>query len=480
VHLRPVALAILAISLTPLVLLITQTGSWRYYFPVAVVTLVYGLVLGLLCARQPLDKTNPLFWGATGMFVMYAVHPFAVVYLGLLDLPYRSLYYRSGTYDTAVGIGAAALAAMAVGYGAATTLSRSNRHPPSTSTEVPLDGTGSASPMVERVARRLAYASVVLGVLGYSLFAVTNGLDVVGSLVSGASRGNITTSSAYLYYSPALLGPAAGLLLLANHLARRPQLGPILLVLLQLVVFGGSGQRLLLLTSVVPVFLLWAHLRGVRIRLFVFIPMVLIGLVAIVVLRDAGSAAGTTFREAAKNVYENPVDNLELFATADDTEMVDGFSIELLVVPEPIHHEPFSTIVNTVAAPVPSALWPGKPATADSYLNAYLFGVQRNNAGVAYGFVGELYYDSGVIGVVTGFAAFGAFCGWLTIWRRRTRWLPTVTLYLFIVPEVVALSRGSLALIAGRAFFAVGPVILFWFMTRRLDSKAVENIVSVS
>jgi len=472
---RPPGLASLlagVIGIAPLLLLFWSGENTPYLVPAALLWALVLITLAVLMIGGPIDRTNPLVWGLVAMLIMYSVHPVAVVLTGDLQYFYMLRYDRSSTYAEVTWYGLAASVALCIGYVMA---GRERSARPTKAVPAHSVNPSTLAPL----ARRLGIASLVFAVGGYTLFSITTGQNPLESILGGARRGETTSSSAYLYLSPQLIGPAGSLLCYANHHQNRSQRSVILILMLQVLLFVPTGQRFVLLTSLFPTLMLWMYLRGARLRGVAFAGLSVLALLGLMVLRDAGSDAGTTLAGSFRNVINSPAESLTAFVTGPDTEMIDGLAIERQLVPEDLDHQPLSTITNTLAAPVPSVLWPGKPSTSDGVLNETLFGVQRNNAGVAYGFVGELYFDSGILGIVVGFALLGAGCQRLAQSKRAITSIPAYApLYFALVPLVVALARGSLGLIAGRALFSAGPVmvlaVLAWSQLRR-DRSAAED-----
>lgn len=431
----------------------------------------FGVILLLFaCAIRSgrgFDKTHPLTWLATGLLVMYVLHPLAYIADGGFHAFYHDKLLTEPGYVQAMTLALLASVAVLIGW-----VSSALLWPEPAAQQKPAPAATSArerDSALARIAVVLSWALIAFAFIAFAAFAVSTGQNPISAVLGGAQRGSDTSSSAYLYLAPQAIGPATLLRCYANDRLGRSQWSVALLTAVQAVLYIPTGQRLVLILTLVPTFLFLAYTRKFRIGAIGTL-LLLVGLLAsVVVLRDAGSAEGTTLAESARNSLSHPERALIEFATGADTEMIDGLSIEVQRVPDVIAHQPGIILKSTLAAPIPSVIWHGKAVTADSVLNSEILGTKKNFASVAYGFVGELYFDSGPLGVFFGFVLFSAFAAWM--WRYRLRHVADprhMMLFYTLLPFLVIHLRGSLALTLGRALFIVGPVLLMLYLSRRV------------
>jgi len=416
------------------------------------------VALALRAARGPLDRTDPFVWVNVGMVVMFGLHPIAMVLFGVIDEPFRLHYDLRPTYGEAVWLGFLSVLSFNLAVGVTPALLRLAR------LQKPRPGCPSDVELRRAVhlARPFAFVLLILAAVGYGLFVVTSGTPIADALSSGFRRGDATDTTAYFYFAPALVGPAAVLLGYRALVLRRVPLGAAVLTLAQMVVLFGSGQRQVLLLSVVPAVMLYFVLTRRRLGAFALCLIVVLVLVALVSARDLGSVSGPTPARSLSETLDSPAERAQQLLTGADTEMVDALALELQFVPSQLAHSPGLTALSVAAAPVPSALWTSKPAPADVHLNSYLLRVQRNNASIAYSFTGELYFDSGWLGVILGFVLLGAAA--VGVYRMKEHGSSTSTrilAYVSLVPLFVAVLRGGLAYTVGRSLFSVVPVVIF-------------------
>lgn len=397
-------------------------------------------VIACLSLLRELDRTNPLLWATIALVVMYGVHPVAVITSGAIDRPYQRIYYLSPTYAEACWMGFCGLWALILGYAIFRTFVGDLNRGGVADREVkqPSPELGSAS--------RLVWLPLLV-------------LAVVG-VVLNATRPDLTANSSYVLFLPQLAAPAAIFRLIDEQARGRGHVVSMSIVALVVIVFAPTGSRLVLLLTIVPPVLMWMHLRNLRLGAGKFVLVVAIAMLAVLSLRDAGNTAGTTLEESTGVVTADIGGALEEFVTGPDTEMVDALAVEIAHLDGIGGGIRGVTVVAALAAPVPSSVWPGKPVTADQHLNSALFGTSFGNAGVAYGFIGELYFDSGWMGVCLGMLIFGGFVGGLSRSRWRERDLLTAALFLSLLPAVVTHLRGSLALTLGRLIYTVGPLLI--------------------
>lgn len=81
-------------------------------------------------------------------------------------------------------------------------------------------------------------------------------------------------------------------------------------------------------------------------------------------------------------------------------------------VPGSLEFQNGATIAKWLVAPIPRAIWPDKPLIAPGpIIGNVIFGTDRS--GVPPGYIGEMYLNFGVLGVVIGCLIFGQILSWI-------------------------------------------------------------------
>lgn len=87
-------------------------------------------------------------------------------------------------------------------------------------------------------------------------------------------------------------------------------------------------------------------------------------------------------------------------------------------VPDKLNYRYGGTVLNSMAAPIPRALWPGKPIIGNGKtIGAEIYGETRS--GVPPGFIAEAYWNLHIVGVLIGGLLVGRFLRWLANGTRR-------------------------------------------------------------
>ena len=421
------------------------------------------------------DKTDPMVWMNIAFIAMFGMHPIAVESSGILYAPYHNLYYLEPTYAAATWLGFAAT----VSFNAGVFVSR---HMATRNSTVPhgfLDGLSEQDRAARaKLAQTTAWLVLLLAMLAYAAFAISAGRNPIEAILGGARRGDVVSSTAYLYYAPQMIGPATVLFLYSALLRRKRPIGAIVLCVVQLYLFLPGGQRLVLLLTLVPVVLAYFLLTGKRVATLTVVAAAVPAIILLISMRDLGATDGLDLIGSLSRFFENPGAQLLEFSTGDDTEMIDALAVELQVVPSQLPHAPLSVLQTTLAAPIPSLIWPSKPQPMDSILNQYLIGTGQNNAGLAYSFVGEAYFDGGIFGVIVAFIGLGVLSNVTYSLRWRASSPAALLVYAALVPTSISLVRGSLAYALGRALFTVGPLVVYALVERSRSAQAVDRTVS--
>lgn len=323
------------------------------------------------------------------------------------------------------------------------------------------------------VGRTVASAACIAAA-GAGLFALflakSGGLSVLHSFLSGRDSSQdplYASSSAYMYGAPALFFPAS-LLLVACGLARRRTrivvVGVALMIPLMLFA-GAQGSRITILPLVLAP-LVFAYLfRGRRpsaLTLLVLAYFILT--VGIAFFRETRTASAHVdrARELASAVEKPGYELHQLVGQGIDNDMFESLAAELQVVPQRIAASPVNYVYRTLAKPIPSEVWAGKPLAPSEELTKTLYPEEQSRASSSAGLIGDLYLAGELPAV-----AFGMMlCGFLLRaawerWRISKSSSGIEQLYLAtLVMFVPILLRGSVGDTAARAFFGLVPIAL--------------------
>jgi hypothetical protein len=308
-------------------------------------------------------------------------------------------------------------------------------------------------------------ASIGAFALFLSKVGGVGGLRVLLSGRNASSRELITSTSGYLTTTPLWL-LSIGVLLLAIARWRSPvgAVGVFLVLVSQITAISG-GSRSWTLPVVVSLGLVWFLKRNRRPSFAVLVVATLFVFVfGITVPRayrntDERSSLGKTITSAVRH----PGQGVHDFFVGADTAMAPTFAVELQFVPSQLRYQRGATYGNALAAPIPRALWHGKPRPADTQLMEKIWpDFSRAGVGFAFSFFGEPYLNFGLMGVIAVSFLFGV--GWrgLYAWFRRAPTNPTVVaLYAVNLPFLFVYMRGGLGVDYQRQVMATAPILLF-------------------
>jgi hypothetical protein len=422
---------------------------------IEIMALAVGAVLVLPIAVQAVsgkfDIFDPLVWAAAALATMFVVRPIALNAYGAFA--YRNRFDLQPLIARTLTVALVGSLGLILGYFCPLGSRLARRlHP---------------SPDASRPDRVLIYSVglAVLAVIGYASFAAGAGVSTRG-LANGGLEGR-GTSTAYLYYAPFLLIPVALLLTRSGWACGSRGLRAIgaACVLPLMNSLTSAGQRLWIFV-IISAFTVYHYLRrGTRPHLAAVLTVVVIGLIAIVSLRDvAFGVTSSSLTASFHRTLEAPGGAIRTLLTGEDTEMLNGLALEVQAVPDEIPFRPGYASETFVSQPIPRLLWPNKPRQAEDLLNERFFGGQgyrAGNPGVAYSVLGDLYFDSGFLGVTLGMTAIGILLRALFEYFQRYSHNDAVCLvYAATLPFVVVLMRGNLQDTFARILFVVLPILL--------------------
>jgi hypothetical protein len=427
-----------------------STGTLEF---LGLVTLFLGPALWRL-HRNKFDLLDPVLWISATFFAIFVVRPAWRMLTG--DFIYNGYDVRDGLH-LALTVGAAGYVAILLGYLLPIGARLSGAFP-------------RMSPQLYP-STVLAY-SLAISLAGGLLFALfilsSGGLEFFTAYVSSRSVGQSATfgeSSAYLYYAPYLGIPA--LLLLIRCAPRNTRLiywgvavAPASLALLNAF---GRGNRIWLLPLIGSLFLLYYLSRRRRPRLLTAVSVLLMVLVLFSAMRESRFAEqDRSLPQELLSFMRSPHEAAISLVESGDLGMVDALSLEMTAVPStmPFHHGAVATSV--LARPIPSVLWPSKPIGPDRQINELLWPDRSADTSYlpTFSALGELYADSGFLGVILGMALVGVTLRTVVeVWKHNPESPIAQIILALALPLTVVYLRGNAADTIGRMLFLVLPVL---------------------
>lgn len=311
---------------------------------------------------------------------------------------------------------------------------------------------------------------VALALLLFGVFLFqSGGISVLANLVNGRSAGQDTlfrNSSAYLYAAPALFWPASLLLFAVGFAERRRNLVRLGFVLMiPLAVFaGGRGSRITLLPLLLAPAVCFYLSRGRRPGILsLLLAGYLVFTIGIAYFRDTRTQGVRVDHVAElQRVVTNPTyESEQLFSHGVDNDMFESLAAVTIVVPERLKVSPLGFIYRTLAKPIPSAIWSGKPVSTEEQITQTLYPQEQGRASSSAGVIGTFFVAGELPGVLLGML----FVGWALrlpweYWRR----FPTdssaqlfLAAFLMFIPILL---RGGVGDTLARALFAIAPLLL--------------------
>jgi oligosaccharide repeat unit polymerase len=429
-------------------------------------------VLVLVTAVLAVVPLVPLFFGR-GFDIFEPVYIFAASFAILFVVkPAWDLTQPGGvppfagespsvTYAAALAIGAIGAAGFYVAY--------YWHRPPS---EV-------ASPAGEDVAVGGRLNAYVLGLV--VLAAALYGALLVTSGGAGASDGQ---PSGYLYSAPLLLAPAGLLLILASPAwgSSRALAGISLVIVSQVPAFI-SGARSWTLPVLAAVVFLYYLKRRSRPKLawigLVSIPIFLLFVSAPRDYRGAQAGQGSII-DSVWSTVTDPGTAMDRFLRVGDTSMAANLAVELRYVPSRLDYQFGATYVEALMRPVPRALWPGKPAAADTELMAVIWpAYYAQGVGFSFSAFGEPYLNFGVVGVAVFGLLAGVACRALySMIARKPRSQIAQATFAVSWPFVFVYMRGGIGVDYQRQLIILVPLLVGYGFAWRNVSNGRNQLAS--
>jgi oligosaccharide repeat unit polymerase len=283
------------------------------------------------------------------------------------------------------------------------------------------------------------------------------------ALASGRPVSN-QVSSAYIYQLPYLFIPGCMLLTAVAREYRVKTLSVVAYLVIGSIALTllPTGERLMLMQTVVAFVVLWMLRRRFRPSGIGVVIGIVSAFYVIVSMRDLQRGFGfSRFLDSLTSYVSNTSEAIRQLTTNDDTEMFDALALEIGVIPETVAFQPGSAIYLLVTHVVPRSMWADKPRAVEGILNYEILGTPLGGGGIAFSMLGGFYYDSGVIGVIIGMGLLGV--GFRILWeyyRTNLHNDTVIMVYAASVPFVISLLRGNLQYLLAVALFVVVPIIL--------------------
>ena len=331
---------------------------------------------------------------------------------------------------------------------------------------------------------------VAVAVVLFGAFLLqSGGLVVLMDLVRGRSAGQDTLfrdSSAYLYAAPALFWPAS-LLLFAVGFARRRRdliwLG--LLLIVPLAIFaGGQGSRITLLPLLLaPVVCFYLSRNRRPAIVSVLLLGYLVFTVGIAYFRETRTQGEEVDRVAEfKTAVTDPTYEYEqLFLHGVDNDMFESLAAETIVVSERLQASPVEFVYRTLAKPIPSTIWSGKPLAPEEELTRVLYPQEQVRASSSAGIIGSFVLAGQLPAVILGML----LVGWLfrlpwAYWQRLPTDSGSQLLLAASLMFIPILLRGGVGDTLARALFGIVPLLLAIHLCRKPSRRQAATQPSAS
>lgn len=301
--------------------------------------------------------------------------------------------------------------------------------------------------------------------------ALSGALGLVTLLLqAGQSLGGTT---AYFYFAPLLLIPAA-LLLIGGTTSVSPRTARLWgygLLALFSINYLLVGQRWFVLLAVTSAAILEYLSRDRRPRGYVgVLGVVVVWFTVIGVVEAFRSNSDLTGAEVV-----SPTQTFERFTEGPTTEMFPALALQLSTEETLWERQPGGLAAAIVTQIVPSALWASKPRSPGEEVYAALFPTEyaETKAGTALTVVGDFYYDSGLVGVIAGMMLLGIVSAMLWRWfllNAGSAWSQVV--YAPVAAFAIVTFRGNIPLILSLALFVYGPLMVAAYVGARSRRSA--------
>jgi hypothetical protein len=395
---------------------------------ISIVILVAIIARGL---SHRLDVLEPLPTFALAWAVMFVVRPIAMLFEG--DVRLRGQYDVSDALAMALFLALIGAVAFVAGY-------LLPRRSVAVARASDLPNPRGAAPLA---------IGAVTGAIALTAILLTFGQPLAGP-------------SAYLYYLPLLAVPASVLLL--QHLTVLGAGGALLAGLPALLLaasYWGVGQRAFILMPLGALFVLHYLRRGRQLSRPVWAAAATVGFVVVVVLVIVRAEPETDRTTVFIESVTRPVDTLGSFVLGGSTEMAPALALQVATEGQLWTISPGYFAQSLGVHWIPRVAWPEKPLSSAELLYSRFFPAHyaASRANVQFSILGDLYYDSGVVGVVAGMLLLGLAVRKFYEWLRRNETDPYAQmLYAPFLPVFVILLRGDAALTVGIAAFLYGPL----------------------
>jgi len=408
----------------------------------AVLISLLGVLLVVLAGglkEHPFDPWNQIIvvWLLIGVFHPLArsssTEPYSRGQLGLNvvdSLPRASLILSLGSLVTLAGIASV------------------SRRDPSISTKELQPSTISLKKGWEAIL-------VCVWLLGTLLLIQRIGLSGLSQWRSRETQATLLNVSSYLWFTNYLLAVPALLRLLRVNRSKRDLSIGLALLYAPVGVNVLSGNRIF----VIPIMILHFSVYSIRKRELKMFRVILLLLIVFIAISGLRGLRESTDPYSSYNRL-NFIEKQNTLFEGQDMAMLDNLS---LLVKSNARNPDFPLIdyFNIFTKPVPRQLWPSKPRTFDQKVNELILPSQsKAGYGFSFTFIGESFYEFGIVGVVFVSYFFGLFLGYCTRWVRNTHTTKLQLVGLVTLSLIVVFFRGSFSADSPRLIFALLPLLL--------------------
>jgi hypothetical protein len=322
------------------------------------------------------------------------------------------------------------------------------------------------------VTSTLAFSGVLiaLALLLFGMFLLqSGGLSMLANLIRGRSDTQdmlFRNSSAYLYAAPALFWPASLLLFAVGFAERRRDLVCLGFVpMIALGVFAsGQGSRITLLPLLLAPAVCYYLSRDRRPATFSLLFVgYLVFTIGIAYFRETRTQSVRVDRVAElKSAVTDPTyEYRQLIFHGVDNDMFESLAAETIVVPARLNASPFEFVYRTLAKPIPSAIWSGKPLAPEEELTHALYPEEHVRASSSAGVIGSFFLAGELPGVMLGMG----LVGWMfrLPWEYWRRFPAESGSQLFLAASLMfipILLRGGVGDTLSRVLFGVVPLFI--------------------
>ncbi len=438
---------------------IFQGAGLVVFMEILVLLVLCVLPVAWRCSQVGIKAfTEPLCLMSAAMILYYVVRGFVLLSRAYIDSYNRLLYVNPASHkDLAIAIGyaLAGFCAFHIGY--------RFWNPPRLRESQVASRRGWSAARLNRV------ALVCIAIACFSTLMGIRAAGGIGGVLSNFGRLREVTAG----YGYALLGTAYWVIMFAFLLRDRLQRHKNILIPLALLgianiwdAFQGNRNGVLAawITGIVLYLQYLSGRKSVR-SAVILVCVMAAGLAFALPMARAREYTKTVSGaiQVARDYWTRDFQNIALMASEEFCAL-DSFSIILAIGPSEFPFRYGGTFLDGILFVIPRSVWPDKPRSFSFALGQYVHGVDTD---IPPGFIGELYINFHVAGVVLGMYLLG-----LLLRKAHQLMLSDdsigITVYSVLIPYIIAFM--------GRSFIGGGTLVLIplglllpvvWYLRRK-------------